>query len=403
MMIRRNTPWIAIAVCAAAGIVGAQEDGIKLGNMQFHPFVSAELTSDDNVFQTADGMDDIYTELSAGARLNRETDSFLFDSSAWYARRMYDKYDERDADRWGIAGLLRGESDKTFGTLMLDVRQIDDYDQAPTYGSVPSGFEGTVDAAFDRTVGNEPRRIYESLVGAGYLLSDAVSIMGGYSFYAVDYYDGSTTLDGWIENSVGLEASAKVTDKAVLLLNGQVGVQSGDGAPFSDDAELMTIRVGAKNKLTDKSTLRAAVGATHYKTSMNDYTEPSFDLNGLWTATEKLTVFVYGRNEIQPVGNGTSVKMTARGSTGINFAMNSMLSMVLSGSMVYDRYLDDTTLPGGQTGKPESTILIGTFRINVTPVKRVQLFGQVEATDAQQELSDDYQRLRLSAGLGYAF
>ena len=388
---------------AAVGIVGAQEEGIKLGAMQFHPFVAMELTSDDNVFQTADGLDDTYMEWSAGARLNRETDTFLFDSSAWYAHRMYSEYDERDANRWGIAGRVRGESDKTFGTLMLDMRQVEDYDQAPVYGDVPSGFEGTVDVAFDRTAGNEPRRIFDALAGGGYLLSDALSIMGGYSFYAVDYYEGSTPLDGWVENALGLEVSGKMTDKAVVFVNTQFGAQTGDGAPFGDQAEVFTARLGVKNKLTDKSTLRAALGVTHYNTSMDNYTEPSFELNGLWNATEKVTVFIYGRNEVQPVGNGSDIQMSARGSTGVNYAFSRVLSMVVSGSMVYDRYLNDTTLPGGQTGKPEDTTLIGTFRVNYMPIKRVELFGQVEASDKQQEIADDYSRLRLSAGLGYVF
>ncbi|MDF7809348.1 hypothetical protein P4E94_18030 [Pontiellaceae bacterium B12219] len=391
----------ASALCAIN--IWAEEDGIKLGGMQFHPFVSGEITQDSNVFQTPDAESDVYAEASVGARLKRDTDSIHFDSSAWYSRREYCEYTAKDANRWGLAGVLRSESDKTFGVLLFDGRQVDDYDLAPVFGSVPSGFAGTVDAAFDRTSSSDPRRIFNALAGGGYKLGDKVSVMGGYKFYAVNYYEPGSSLEGWIENALGVEVSSEMTDKAVVFMNGQFGAQSGDGAPYGKEADLLTLRLGIKNNLTDKSTLRLALGATHYVTDKENYFEPSFELSGLWNSTERLTVFVFGRNEVQPVGDGVDVQMTARASTGVNFVLNRAISMVLSGSLVNDRYLDDTLLPDGSYGKPVGTTLIGTYRINVTPVKRLDLFGQIEATDAKQDLAGDYTRLRLSAGLGYAF
>lgn len=392
---------LGVAVVCTAG--AQEEKGIKLGAMQFHPFVAGDITYDSNVFQTSDVQADVYEELAVGARLNRDTDSFHFDSSAWFSRRFYNEYDSKDGNRWGLAGLLRGESDKTFGLLLFDARQVDDYNQAPVFGSVPSGFEGTVDVAFDRTTGNEPRRIYDFLAGGGYLLGDKVSIMGGYKFYAVDYYEGSTNLESWVENTLGLEISGKFSDKVNLFVNGQFGAQNGPGSPYGEKAEVVTLRFGAKNNLTDKSTLRIGLGATYYANFVEEFTEPSFELSGLWSATDKITLFIDGRNQVQPVGDGVDVQMSARGSTGINYVLNNMINMVLSGSVVYDRYLDETLLSDGSYGAPEGTTLIGTYRINVTPIKRLEVFGQIEATDAQKEISDDYSRLRIAVGLGYAF
>lgn len=403
-MLTEKKLWItAVSVCGMLLSVSAENEGINLGAFTFHPFVAGEISYDDNVFQTKDGQDDIYTELAVGARLKRDTDTLHVDSSAWFARRFYDQYTERDANRWGLAGLLRGESDKAFGMLLLDARQVDDYNQAPTLGSIPTGFEGTVDLAFDRTAGNEPRRIFDGMVGGGYTFSDTLALMAGYKSYAVDYYDDATTLESWREDTVGTELSVELTDKMVSFINGQFGVQSGDGAPFGESAELITGRIGVKNTLTDKSTLRLALGATRYATDADTYTEPSFELNALWQATSRITVFVNGRNEVQPVGDGANTQLSSRGSTGVNYVLNRVVTMVLSGSAVHDRYLNSTLLPGGSTGKPTTTLFIGTYRLTVQPIKRWDVYGQVEFTDAQQDLADDYQRLRATLGTSYAF
>jgi hypothetical protein len=403
-MKKRNIRWVCAAVMTTvAGITGAQEEGIKLGGMQFHPFVAGDFVYDSNVFQTDPAQKDVYMDLAAGARLNRKTDTVEFDSSAWFSGRFYDKYTEKDGNRWGLAGLVRGNTDKTFGILLVDARQVDDYNQAPTFGVIPSGFEGTVDLAFDRTAGDQPRRIVDALVAGGYLLSDIISVSGGYKLYGVNYYESSATLESWKEDTLGVEVAGKMSDKAVVFVNGQLGVQTGDGSPFGEPAELLTARLGIKNSLTDKSTLRLALGATHYTTDQEEYTEPSFEVNGLWRSTEKIAVFVFGRNEIQPVGDGSNVQLSAQGGAGVNYIVNRVVSMVLSGSLVHNQYLDETLLPSGASGKPKNTTFVGTYRLTVKPVKRLELFGQVEATDAKQDAADDYQRLRVSLGTAYVF
>ena len=397
MKMQGNILVIVAAMVSLSTLAGEQE-GIKLGGMTFHPFVAGEMMYDDNVFGSVSELEDTYLQYSAGAKLKRETDSFQFDSSAWFSQRFYNEYEQKDGERWGVAGMVRNESDKSFGTLMLNARQVDDHDEVPAYGSVPAGFEGAVDVVFDRTGGDERRRIYDALTGGGYELSDAVSLMGGYKFYAVDYFEGGSAFKNWNEHILGAELSFKATDKAVFFLNALGGIQDGDGAPNGEQAELFTGRVGIKNSLTDKSTARFALGATHYSSYINEYTRPSFEGNLLWAATEKVTFFIKGRNEIQPVGNGTNTKISNRALTGANYSFNQVLSMVLSGGLVYEKSLD--TIAGE---KPEKTIGIGTFRVNVNPVAGLDLFAQIEFSDVQQDVAGDYQRMRSSLGAGYQF
>lgn len=398
-----SNTWL---LCVLSGVivssVVAQQDepGIKWGDLTLLPFVSGEMDYDNNVFQGADKADDVYAEYSVGAKLNRETDSFQFDSSLWWSQRFYDTYGaEKDGDRWGLAGMVRQESDKTFGTLLVDVRQVDDYDQAPALGSVPSGFEGTVDSAFDRT-GGDKRRLGDAFVGGGYKISDSMSLSAGYKFYAVDYYDDDSVSEGWNENSVGAELSYKATDKAVLYANLQYGLQDGSGAPNGKSADFITARIGMKNTLTDKSTLRFGLGATRYATSEDEYATPSFEVEGLWEATEKVLLFISGRNEIQPTVTGQNSKVASRASSGIRFSASEMISMVASASFVYDRYLDTEVTTGK---KPEDLTSIGTLRLNATPFKGTEIFGQLEFTDTQAESEDDYDRFRGSLGASYQF
>lgn len=384
---------VMVSISASAG----EQEGIKVAGMTLQPFVAGEMMYDSNVFGGAGELEDTYLKYSAGAKLKRETDSFLFDSSAWFSQRFYDEYTEKNGDQWGVAGMLRKESDKSFGSMMVNARQVEDFDEVPAYGSVPAGFEGTIDQAFDRTVGDERRRIYDALMGGGYELSDAISLMGGYRFYAVDYFD-TGILKEWQEHLLGGELSFRATDKAVLFLNAQGGIQDGDGAPNGEQAILFTGRVGIKNALTDKSTARFALGATQYSTDIAEYTAPSFEANVLWSTTEKVTLFVTGRNDVQPMGDGNRIQLSNRALAGVNYTFNQVLSMVLTGGVVYDKSLD--TIAGK---KPEKTTGIGTFRVNVNPVAGLDLFAQVEFSDVQQNAADDYQRMRGSLGAGYQF
>lgn len=397
MKIRAEILIVAIGLSSFS--FGA-EDGIKVGAMTVHPFVAGEVTYDDNVFQEADGRDDTYYELGIGTRVKRETDSLVFDSSLWLAQRLYTTYgDEKDGLRYGIAGMLRGETDKSFGSAMVNVRQVEDYDMAPAMGSIPAGFEGTVDRAFDRTASSEPRRIVDAMLGGGYDVSDAVNVMLGYKFYVVDYYDNPVGIHGWNEHMVGADLSFKATDKMFAFANVQLGIQDGDGAPNGEAAHVAVARLGVKNRLSDKSTARFSVGVMRYETDLDEYTEPSFDANVTWKSSEKITLFINGRNEVQPVGDGTTVQLSTRASAGANYIASRSASMILSGSYIYDKWLDNDT----SGNKPELNMAIGTFRVNVYPVKQVQLFAQLEYTNAKQDVGDDYDRFRGALGAVYAF
>lgn len=381
---------MSVLIAGVAGLACAQE-GILIGQMVVRPFVATELTYDDNVFQTADESDDTYWQTSIGTKLSHTTDVLAFDSSVWFSQRRYNEYSQKDADRWGAAGLLSLLSDKSYVTGGLDFRQVEDYDDAPPYGAVPSGFEGTVDQAFDRTVSNQRRRIADASLTAGQQLTDDSSLSLGYAFYLVDYLEGD--LDGWYENTFGTEYSYKMTDKTVSFLNAQFALLGGDGAP--DNANSATVRVGVKNELTDKSTLRFGVGAVTYSGEGDNYVRPSFEVDVLWQATDKVDVFVKGRNEIQPTIDGTDAQTAMRASSGVRYQLYRQLGFVLSAAVVRDKEL----------GGAESTTLrkIGAFKVDYTPVDGLSVYALVRYTDADQDLADDYVRFRGTIGVGYMF
>lgn len=382
-----------VMMLTTAGLISAAQaqDGIKLGDAVLAPFVRGEMTFDDNVFHGADKKSDSFLQATAGAKLSKETDSMMLDSSAWFSQRKYNKYDEKDATRWGVAGLGKLSSDKSSLTGMVSMRQVEDYDDAPAYGAVPTGFEGTVDKAFDRTSSNVKRTLCDVAIGGSYQLFEEMSVQAAYTLYSVDYDDAT---DGWYENTIGGETRMGLTDKNDLFMNLQFGMQDGDGAP--DGAHFTTMRAGVRSSVSDKTMLRLGLGATHYKTDDETFSEPSFEADGTWQATEKVSLFINGRNQIQPVGTGSDVQLVTRAGTGVRYQATEELSLILSGSLVYDKELDDAS-------EPVHAHQTTTVRANYHAASGLHLFAMMDFTDANSDTSADYERFKATLGAGYKF
>lgn len=385
----QNKIVISIAAIGALASVQAQ-DGIVLGDMVLTPYVTGEFTYDDNVLNSADKDSDYYMQGTVGAKLSRESDALSLDSSIWYSRRSYDEYSDKDANRWGVAGMGKIKTDKSFLSGMVDFRQVDDYDDAPAFGLIPSGFEGTVDQAFDRTE-SERRRLYDASIGGGQQLTDDLQLQAAYKFYAVDY--DTDALEDWNENVLGAELAFSMTDKTAAYVDAQYGLQNGDGAP--DGATFTTARVGVKNSITEKSTIRVGAGVTHYSTDDDEYTEASYEAVANWLATDSLIMFVSGRNEIQPTGTDDELQLSNRASAGVRLQVTRQLDLVASGSLIYDKELDGD--------EDESQRKIGTLRADYAAANGLSLFAKVELTDAEEDASDDYDRFRGTLGAGYKF
>lgn len=388
----RNRIRMMAAACLTAGSLTAYaQEGIRAGKTVIYPFAEGEMTYDSNVFQTADGQDDVYWQYAGGVRVMHATDALALDSSAWAAQRLYDTYTQKDGDRWGLAGVLGLYSDKSRLAARLDFRQVDDYDNAPAFGSVPDGFEGTVDRAFDRTAGDEARRITDANLGAGHLLSDDLDLAFAYSFYQADYIEGP--VGDWYENAAGAEMSLQVSDKTFSYLNMQYALQGGDGAP--EDGRVATARVGFKNELTDKSTIRFGIGALHYHSAVEDVVNPSFLANGLWKPSEKLTAFVNARNEAQPTIVGNRIQISTRGAAGVRYQLMEQVGVVASGAVVHDKE---------QSGaKNETLTQVGTLQAEYAPLTGLTLIGRIEYSDCRQDAADDYDRFRGTLAARYIF
>jgi len=82
--------------------------------------------------------------------------------------------------------------------------------------------------------------------------------------------------------------------------------------------------------------------------------------------------------------------------------MTPALSLVISGILLHEKYLDHTDVDGSSE-KPESLEKIGTVRLNYSLIRGLDLFAKAEYTDAERDLSDDYERFRGSFGAGYTF
>lgn len=402
---KRKAMMLTVLVTGVAAY-GAGEAGTGMGegikineSLALKPFAEGNITHDSNIQRSKNAESDVFWQYAIGTKLSKETDTIEFDSSVWWSQRMYDKFSDQDADRLGAAAYVRGESDKTFGSVTLDYKQVDDYDQAPAFGSVPTGFEGTLDRLFDRSV-SEKRALMDFSGGFGYKMSDDTSMLLAARYYDVNY-DNANILS-WSEVAGGLELATRMTDKTAGYADFQVGVLDGDAVETYGDTMRYVARIGVKNSLTDKSSLRLGVGVEQFSYGDESETQPSIDAVANWQATEKVGVFAFGRNEIQPTGSNTNLQNSLRSGIGARWAATEKLSCVLSGGIMHNAYITSNT---PNNDKPSSLLEVVTLRASYNALAGLDVFAAGEFTNADQDsyIGDDYDRFRASLGLLYRF
>jgi hypothetical protein len=386
----KMTRWImAVMLCVVT--TAFAQNGIRIGDTILHPYVETSAVYDNNVFQNAENLDDAYWEYMGGLRVIHKSDSVAFDSSAWVAQRQYDQYTQKESKRWGAAAVLDVKSDKSSLTTGIDYWKVDEYDDAPRYGSVPTGFEGTVDRAFNRVGSTERRGVANAKIGVGHQLTDDTGLLLGYNYYEMAYSD--IAVNDWHEHAVGAEVANRLTDKTFVYVNLQYGLQGGQGAP--QDGKTTTFRVGLKNQLTDKSTIRVGIGAVYYESDEESFTEPSFEANALWEPTEKVRLFVDGRNDVQPTQNENGVQLSSRLASGVRYQMLERVGFTLTGAVVHDK---------AESGAQDETLTsIGSFKVDYTLILGLNLYASVDYMDVDQDAGDGYDRWRGMTGLKYIF
>lgn len=389
MMSRKK--WIIAAFVGGLLTMASAQEGIQSGDTVFKPYVEGEYAYDDNLFQTATGQDDSYWQYVAGAELSHATDALLLGSTAWFSQRFYDQYTQKDVDSWGASGRMRFSTDKSSVTASLGFLQVEDHTSALSGGSEPPGFEGTVGRVFDRSAPNRRRQITDLGLDAAHRLSDDMGLSVAYGFYKADYEDNA--LPGWYEHSIGSELSFQLTDKTISYLNVEFAAQESDG--IAQNGKITTAHLGLKNKLTDKSTVRFGLGVVHYKSNTEEYTLPSFEAEALWQTTEKVAIFVKGRNGFQPMANGQGAQSTIDAGGGVRIQMIDSLALTVSGALDYGKQMDGA--------EAETLQKIGLIKLDYTSNIGLGLFASAEYATVEEDIGSDYNRFRTSIGARYTF
>ena len=391
--------WMMVGLFAGISVMAVAQEGTSAvaaskedtSGWKFGPFIGGSCTYDDNVDSMKNGREDAYFQYSLGTDLLKKTDTIHSSSRVWFADRFYDDSSDMDSNRWGGSSVLEIFSDKSFFSGVVDFREVSDSDDAPAAGAVPSGFSGVADPAFDRSDTAQQRDLFNFGLTAGHQLTDDTAFSVGYGFYKIDYQTGME--EDWFENSIATEWSLRLTDKTVSYMNAEYALQNGDGAP--DDSETTTVRLGLKNKLTDKSSVRVGVGAVRYDGENTSKTKPSFEVEALWDATEKVSFFVHGKNKIQPTGTGGNVEMSSRAAAGGRYQMTPELGFILGGAYIYDEQLDGA--------KDKSRRKIATARIEYSMNSGLDLYASGEVSGTGEDAAADYSRFRGVVGAKFVF
>jgi hypothetical protein len=393
---------IAVALCIPiiAGVAIAEPgQGIKIDNLTISPFMDLTARYDSNVYQSdKDAKDDYIGEGDIGVAVQNQTDMLDLGGRLWGQLRRYNDATEKDADDWGAsAGILAGEKEMLAVALYGKYAKLEDFDRTP--GSVDR--MDLQEVALELT--GDPserakRELFEVDAGVGKQLTDKVDADLAYSFFDVNYDESGYY--NWKEHRGNLTGGYKVTDKTTALLTGVIGQQDSDG--LKDKSDLGIVRLGLKQQLTDKTSVRVEGGYEHYSSGAEGADEKNifnYMVNGAWQATDKITLKLTGKNGIVPASlYANNTKEVTSLALGGYYRLIETVQLGLSGSFSEDKYDRDVTV-GTETKEDKTKRYGGQFRVDYIPAADFyNVFASVSFTDADSTI-EDYEQWKAALGL----
>jgi len=278
-------------------------DGINLGGgFSLSPFVRGSATYDSNVhLAETNETDDIFYGLVGGLSLLKTEEDMTINLRGWYRARRYQDTKVLDDE------IFQENLDIVFGNIeklqfRFDQRYSDvsDYE----YTQPERGGEAHEDQTL-RLIEGRTRRTKRQLNDFGGSVarrSDKLLLKGKGGYASVDF--DNPTLHAWTEKEGEANLDYEITDKSSLSLVGVYGEHTTKNK--LRDTRFTKLRVGTRSHRTDKVTFAMGAGIEIYRaedafgtTNLNEETF-HYDVSGAWAVTRKVSLQVFGRNEIIP-------------------------------------------------------------------------------------------------------
>lgn len=307
---------------------GQEQDGIRWGNIMFRPEASVRGAYDDRVVfpDPPDGTAeaDFYSDVAAGLRINNLPAKVSLSARAHYGYRIHSTYTKLDDDFYRAGVAVGSEETPVQWGLSADVNKTLNYSTTydPVSGDIP-----------DSILTDDPNRrmLVQGNVAYDKSITDKTSIMPQYRLlhYFQEFLGGGTA--EWQIHQSSLQLRHRSSDRILFTVGGYYSLQAND----DEDGYVGALLFGAEGRATDKTTWQAEIGVSHadYDLSGTDQGVISH-LRGIWQATERISVYIFGGNDFQPGYDSGSARWVYRLGYGLDWSILEKLR--LNASILHD-------------------------------------------------------------------
>ncbi len=379
---------LAVAVLPM-GLLAERSDGLRFGNFKVSPSVSIDASYDSNVRLSGEGQKgDVVYRVNPGLDAEFTGTDWGILGNAWYAYDLYQKYDVLNASTYGESLELYVESVKGWKFRMGENYQLSNQNDSMQTGGGSGVWRNRHQLGIDALL--------------AYEVSERLSL-GLNGMYTDNWFDSETEkyqpLYGFSSAQIGAEVDYGITQKTSLLLNGSYHQYTSDGdvEGESNDSDGYSIAGGFGSRFTERLKYRILVGADMY--SCADETSISPSLNGSlsWMLSERWAATLATATYYQPSETGMGqAKNIWSLSAGLSYKPTERIDM--NADLVYRRENSETMDDETAAKDYETDQYAVRYRVAYWFIRYASVYVAAEYTYQTEEISEDWERYRLSIG-----
>jgi hypothetical protein len=387
-----NDKYTAMLLLAVAvlpiGLFAQRSEGVRLGNFKLSPYVSVDATYDSNVRLSADEKADTVYRVNPGLDAEYKGTDWGVVGNAWYAYDLYQKYDVLNASRYGEDLEVYVESVKGWKFRMGERYYFSNQNDSSLTGGGSGVWRNRHEFDIDALLAYE---INERL---------SVGING---MYTDNWFDSDTEkyqpLYGFSSAQVGAEIDYGITQKTALLLNGSYQQYSSDGnvSGESNDSDGYSIAGGVGSRFTERLKYRILVGANVYSYADDTSISPSVNASLSWKMSERWAATMATATYYQPSETAQAqAKNIWSLSAGVSYKPTERIDM--TADLVYRRENNETMDDQTATRDYETDQYAVRYRAAYWFIRYASVYASAEYTFQSEDITDDWERYRLSIG-----
>lgn len=395
--IQKNIQWVAVGFVLSMALetaMGQSAPGIRVGTLRLTPYAEVVGLYDTNINRLSDNEKDAtFFDAVIGLRVDHRTRHLEVTGTGALSRREFVDDDEPNFNSGGVTlnWALR-PTDKLTIELVQSFRRVEDRDE---YGldAATGGLSADTFLAADARSRREVIDV-GALIQA--VLTDKLDAGAGYRYSRTDY-DSETLLD--LEtHAVQLEAGRRLTDKTAMVVTAVGSRQEID--TLDEAAEYVAARLGLRLQGTDRVNFKFGVGyqSMDRPEGVADRQGVNYDARASWAATDKTSVQLEGRNNMQmsSIHRANAVEYSVY-RLGVAYRMTPAWNFIAGVVYRIDDYADQVDLGAGpidRKDKGAGVRLRAEYRI---PAKHLRLFAEGLYEDVESTIRD-YEVTRVGLG-----